>query len=82
MRNGCWRNSVINFHACRYCSGLRMSLRLTPPRPNAEGLVVHFITSDERLKLKQEWYVQQHRLLTGLTARQVGVLLRVLNEGN
>lgn len=41
------------------------------PRPNAEGLVVHFIHSDERVKLKQDWYVQQHRLLTGLTARRL-----------
>lgn len=42
-----------------------------PPRPNREGLVVHAIDSDERLKLKQEDYVALHRIVTGLTARTV-----------
>ncbi|WP_202638758.1 RNA ligase [Bailinhaonella thermotolerans] len=33
-----------------------------PPRPNREGLVVHFTDSDERIKIKQEDYVRLHRL--------------------
>lgn len=42
-----------------------------PPRPGAEGLVVHFIDSDERLKLKQDDYVYLHRIITGFTARRL-----------
>lgn len=41
------------------------------PRPNAEGLVVHFRDSDARIKLKQEDYVALHRIVTGLNARTV-----------
>lgn len=42
-----------------------------PPRSNAEGLVVHFVDSDERLKIKQEDYVALHRIVTGLNERVV-----------
>jgi RNA ligase len=42
-----------------------------PPRPNAEGLVVHFVASGERVKLKQQDYLELHKIVTGLTARTV-----------
>jgi RNA ligase len=42
-----------------------------PPRPGAEGLVVHFLTADQRLKIKQADYVALHRTITGLTARRL-----------
>ncbi len=42
-----------------------------PQRPNAEGLVIHFIDSDERLKLKQADYVALHKIVTGLNERTV-----------
>lgn len=42
-----------------------------PPRPNAEGLVVHFPEHEERLKLKQADYVALHRIVTGLNERTV-----------
>lgn len=42
-----------------------------PPRPGKEGLVVHFIVSDDRLKIKQEDYVALHRIVTGLNERTV-----------
>ena len=42
-----------------------------PPRPGQEGLVVFFLDSRERLKIKQEDYVAIHRLVFGLTARRV-----------
>lgn len=42
-----------------------------PPRPNAEGLVVHFVDSDTRVKVKQDDYVALHRIVTGLNARTV-----------
>jgi RNA ligase len=42
-----------------------------PVRRNAEGLVVHVLSTDERVKLKQEDYVALHRLVTGLNERTV-----------
>lgn len=42
-----------------------------PPRPNREGLVVHFVDSDLRVKLKQDDYVALHKVLTGLNERRV-----------
>jgi RNA ligase len=42
-----------------------------PPRPNAEGLVLHLLDVDERLKIKQEDYVRLHRIVTGLNERTV-----------
>ena len=41
------------------------------PRPNAEGLVVHFTADDSRLKLKQDEYVRLHRLVTDVSERRV-----------
>lgn len=41
------------------------------PRPNAEGLVVHCLTTDNRVKIKQADYVALHRIVTGLSARTV-----------
>lgn len=42
-----------------------------PPRPNSEGLVVHLVASDQRVKLKQDDYVALHRIVTGLNERVV-----------
>lgn len=52
------------------CGSLAEALAL-PPRPNAEGVVVHIVDTDERIKLKQEDYVALHRIVTGLSARTV-----------
>lgn len=41
------------------------------PRENAEGIVVHFTETGERVKLKQEDYVALHRIVTGMTDRTV-----------
>jgi RNA ligase len=41
------------------------------PRPGAEGMVVHFIDLDKRLKIKQPDYVMLHRIVTGLNERTV-----------
>lgn len=46
------------------------------PRPNAEGLVVHFVDTDERVKIKQEDYVALHRIVMGLNERSVWEHLR------
>jgi RNA ligase len=49
---------------------LREALAM-PPRPNAEGVVVHFTDTDTRVKIKQEDYVRLHRIITGMNARTV-----------
>jgi RNA ligase len=41
------------------------------PRPNAEGLVVHDLTSGAMVKIKQADYIALHKIVTGLTARVV-----------
>ncbi|MFC7527689.1 RNA ligase [Actinoplanes sp. GCM10030250] len=41
------------------------------PRDGREGLVVHFVDADARVKIKYADYVRLHRLVTGLTARTV-----------
>lgn len=46
------------------------------PRENAEGIVVHFVESDSRVKLKQDDYVRLHRIVTGVTARRVWDVLQ------
>jgi RNA ligase len=58
-----------------------------PPRSNAEGIVVHFLNTDERVKIKQEDYVRLHRLITGMNARTIwealgeGQSIEELKEG-
>lgn len=41
------------------------------PRPNAEGVVVRFVDIDLLVKIKQQDYVELHRIVTGLNARVV-----------
>lgn len=42
-----------------------------PARPNAEGIVVLFVKSGVRIKIKQEDYVRLHKLISGLNERAV-----------
>ena len=46
-----------------------------PVRADREGLVVHFLDTDERVKIKYAEYVRLHRLVTGLSARTVWEVL-------
>lgn len=48
-----------------------------PPRPNAEGLVLHDLKTGDRIKIKQADYVAMHKILTGITARVVWRYLAV-----
>ena len=45
------------------------------PRENAEGLVVHFLDSDARIKVKQSDYVVLHRIITGASSRRIHEML-------
>ena len=49
------------------------------PRPNAEGLVVYFPGTGERVKIKQDDYKFLHGLLTGLNPRLIWERLAVQN---
>lgn len=42
-----------------------------PPRKNAEGMVVHFLEANTRVKIKQEDYVRLHRIVTGWNERTI-----------
>lgn len=46
------------------------ALRL-PPRYNAEGIVVYFENTGDRLKIKQEEYIKMHKLIFNLTPRSI-----------
>lgn len=45
-------------------------------RPNAEGYVIYFPSTNLRLKVKFKEYVRLHRILTGVSARVIWDLLR------
>jgi RNA ligase len=47
-------------------------------RPNKEGVVLRRLSDDERLKIKQEDYIELHKVMTGLNERQ---LWEWLSEG-
>lgn len=53
------------------------SALVAEPRPNAEGLVVHFPATDTRLKIKQADYVALHRIITQTSARVLWEYLAV-----
>ena len=42
-----------------------------PARPNREGVVVHFVDDDVRVKIKHDEYVRLHRLVTGVSERRI-----------
>ena len=42
-----------------------------PDRPGREGLVVHYVAANERIKIKQADYVELHKLVTGMNERVV-----------
>lgn len=45
------------------------------PRPNVEGIVVHTVRSDVRVKIKQEDYLLLHRFMTRTTPKHVWEVL-------
>lgn len=46
-----------------------------PPRPNAEGYVVYHPKSDQRVKIKQQDYLELHKIATGLNEKVVWQML-------
>jgi len=52
-------------------SGPFYQLKLDLNRPNAEGYVLHNEDTGDRLKMKQEDYIELHRVMTGLNERQL-----------
>lgn len=43
----------------------------SPPRPNKEGVVIRFVEDDLRIKVKQQDYVELHKICTGLNEKQL-----------
>jgi RNA ligase len=70
---GGWRGRTVDWVPAHT---LRDALAL-PPRPNAEGLVVRVAEpgGSVMVKIKQEDYVELHRIVTGLTDRRVHELM-------
>lgn len=62
-----WDGPVAETFAARTLAG---ALAL-PPRRNAEGVVVRMTGTEVRVKIKQQDYVELHRLITGMNARVV-----------
>jgi RNA ligase len=66
-----WKwNKVEQFQYANLAEALASS-----PRENAEGLVVHFLNTDTRVKIKQDDYVQLHRIITGASSRRIWEML-------
>lgn len=64
--------SVQTFNVNSYAEALKM-----PPRPNAEGIVVYFENTGQRLKIKQDDYVALHRIITNCSAKRIWTSLAV-----
>lgn len=62
-----WYGPVVDVHPY---STLADAL-IAPQRDNVEGVVIHFVESDLRLKLKQADYVALHKVVTNLSERSV-----------
>lgn len=45
------------------------------PVPNSEGMVLHFVEHDVRVKLKHDEYIRLHRLVTGVSERRIWEVL-------
>lgn len=62
-----WPGPVVErFDADSFEDALRI-----PPRINREGIVVYFEETGNRLKIKQEDYIEAHRFISNLTPRNI-----------
>lgn len=67
-----WPGPVVEkFNVDSFEDALRM-----PPRPNKEGIVIYFENTGERLKIKQEDYIEAHRFISNLTPKNIWTSLR------
>lgn len=57
--------------ACVFDGSTLAEALAMPPRKNAEGIVVMYHRTGQRVKIKQDDYVALHRLITGMNARVV-----------
>lgn len=69
---------LVNWHGpvadTFYAPTLSQALAL-PQRKNAEGVVVLFPATGERLKIKQQDYVELHKIVTGMSDRRIWEML-------
>lgn len=64
--------SVQVFECASYTDAIAM-----PPRDNAEGMVVYFDETGERVKIKQDDYKALHRIITNCTAKRIWTFMAV-----
>lgn len=58
-----------------YAESFEEALRI-PPRTNAEGVVIYFEETGDRLKIKQEDYLIAHRFVSNLTPKNIWLQLK------
>jgi RNA ligase len=69
---------VLNWPGHLGTAALKVALaRMVYQRKNAEGVVIRFLDTDDRYKIKQDDYVALHRVLTGTSARTIWTYLAV-----
>jgi RNA ligase len=56
---------------------MAFEVRTAPNRKNAEGMVLYFPFTGERVKIKQADYMALHRVITGTTVRRLWTFLAV-----
>jgi RNA ligase len=62
-----WPGQVVKTFNCKsFTEALAM-----PPRDNAEGVVVYFENTGARLKIKQQRYIELHKLIFNLTPKRI-----------
>jgi RNA ligase len=62
-----WPGRVVRTFECEtFAEALAM-----PPRDNAEGIVVYFENTGERVKIKQQRYLELHKLIFDLTPKRI-----------
>lgn len=75
-----WNGVLIGYYDIpkNYCldSGPFSQLELNLNRPNSEGFVLFNQDKGERLKVKQDDYIELHKVMTGLNERQIWEWMR------
>ncbi len=72
-----FRINWIGERVVEFAAGTLTSVLADEPRPNAEGYVLYFPKTGDRLKVKQADYVALHRIMTQVTPRIIWEYLAV-----
>lgn len=62
-----WPGQIVEHFDCNsFTEAMAM-----PPRDNAEGIVIYFENTGDRLKMKQDRYIELHKLIFDLTPKRI-----------